>query len=137
MNGEVIEGGSLNAEGVRAMQSSPRAQAAQKLYGLATGIRNRAGAFVGYALTGAQLNELLRDPAIRGGELARTFFNQYAMPTFSEDVGRYIMVGVELDTFLDLLAGIQVKAGGDFKREIVTPHSAMPAQEINKKEGRW
>ena len=129
----------INAASVWAIQNSPRAKIAHHFYSVATGIKNRAGAFVGFALTDSQLEELVRLPEVRGREIGRAFFKQFSQDSGSVQVGRFILVGTETDMFLDILAGISVKPGYQKTGEIVTPHAHVPAKEINtKKEGeRW
>ena len=129
----------IDAAGVYRMQNSDRALIANNFYGLATGVKNRAGQFVGFALTDDQLSQLLNFKSVKGREIARAFFNQYAQPTGAVEVGRFLLVGIELDMFLDLLAGLPVNKNYQKPGEIVTPHGAVPAKEINtKKEGeRW
>ena len=129
----------LNAAGAWAIQNSPRAKIAHKFYSVATGIKNRAGAFVGFALTDAQLEDLVHQKDVRGRDLGRSFFKQFSQDSGSSEVGRFIMVGTEVDMFLDILAGISVKPGYQKTGEIVTPHQHMRADEINRKEdgGRW
>lgn len=129
----------INSEGVWRIQNSPRALIAGKFYSLATGIKNRAGAFVGFALTDAQLDELCGFREVRGRELAKSFFKTYSQDSGAVEIGKFILVGVETDMFLDLLAGLPVQAVYKKPGEIVTPFSATPAKEINqKKEGeRW
>ena len=129
----------IDAAGVWQIQNSPRALIAQEFYRTATGIKNRAGAFVGMALTDSQLTAILNHRETRGKELAAAFFKQFAQPTESAQVGRFLLVGVEIDTFLDLMAGVSV--ADSYKRisGIVTAHRAIPAAEINGKNegGRW
>lgn len=127
----------IDAAGVWRIQNSPRAFIANKFYTLATGIKNRAGAFVGFALTGDQLEELLHFREVRGRELARGFFKQYSQATDSVDVGRFLLVGLEVDMFLDLLAGLSVHHYYEKPHERATPFKIITSQEINKKdEGR-
>jgi hypothetical protein len=134
----ILKSPGMNAETLWKIQNSPRALIADKFYRTATGIKNRAGAFVGFALTGAQLDELLLFREVKGRELARDFWKRYSQDTEAVEVGRFILVGVEVDMFFDLLAGIAVvpytKPG-----EIITPFNKISAEEINKKEEgrRW
>lgn len=129
----------IDAAGVWRIQNSPRALLAQAFYKSATGIKNRAGAFVGMALNQDQLAAILNHKETRGKELAGAFFKQFAQPTESSEVGRFLLVGSEIDMFLDLLAGVPV--ADSYKRisGIVTAHKAIPADEINSKNegGRW
>jgi len=121
------------------IQNSPRALIANKFYSMATGIKNRANAFVGFALSAGQLDEILSFREVRGRALARGFWDKYAQDSGSADVGRFILNGIEVDMFLDLLAGIAVKLGYVKPGEIVTPFGKVAAADINKKEEgkRW
>lgn len=128
----------IDSVGVWRMQNSARAKIAHKFYSLATGIKNAAGAFVGFALNEREIDELLSFQEVRGKEIARTFFKQFGRSTGSNDVGSFILVGIELDTFLDLLAGLSVK-GYTGSKDKVTPFAIEPAKNYNKKEEgrRW
>lgn len=127
----------IDAAGVWRIQNSPRAKIANQFYWAATGIKNQAGQFVGFALTDLQLSELLNFPAVKGRGLARAFFTQYSQPTDSVDVGRFLLVGLEVDMFLDLLAGLSVHHYYEKPHERTTPFKIITSQEINKKdEGR-
>lgn len=121
------------------IQNSPQALIANKFYLTATGIKNRANAFVGFALNSQQLNDILSFEQVKSRHLAREFWNKFSQDTGSSVVGRFILNGVEVDMFLDLLAGIAVKPGYTKPGEIVTPFNKMSAEDINKKdEGkRW
>lgn len=129
----------ITSEGVRDMQNSPRAILANEFYRTATGVKNRAGAFVGFALTEDQLTKITRHKDARGKDLAKAFFKQFSQPTDAVDVGRFLMVGSEIDMFLDLLAGVPVADGYKRISGIVSGHKVMPAQEINTKQdgSRW
>lgn len=129
----------INAETVWRIQNSPRALIANKFYSLATGIKNRAGAFVGFALTDSQLDELCASKDVRGRDTAKSFFKKYSQDSGAVEVGKFILVGVETDMFLDLLAGLPVQAVYKKPCEIVTPFSATQAKEINQKRAgeRW
>ena len=135
----ILKPGGIDSKAVWEIQNSPRAILAHEFYLVSTGIKNRAGQFVGFALTDPQLEKLARHKEARGGELAKQFFKQFSKPTDAADVGRFLLVGIEMDTFLDILAGIQVRDAYTRISEIATAHKAVPAKEINTKtEGsRW
>lgn len=135
----LIKSPGIDSQTVWAIQNSPRALISKKFYSVATGIKNKAGALVGFALTKDQLEDVLSFEKVKGKDIARAFFNQYAQDSGSSEVGKFLMVGTEIDIFFDLLAAIGFPKHFQKSNEIITPSGKIKAEDINKKEEgrRW